>query len=124
MEEVASLLAAHRLVTLKGAGGIGKTRLALESAREALDDYPDGVWLVELAALADAAVVPSAVASALDLREVPGRPLVEALVEGLREQLAEGVEGVGAVGNGHGACACACVSMRVGVEGEGVGAEQ
>ena len=54
---------ATRLVTLLGAGGIGKTRLSLQAAAGLMDDYPDGVWLVELAPLADARLVPQAVAS-------------------------------------------------------------
>ena len=76
---VHELLAAHRLVTLVGAGGVGKTRLALAVAEGILGVYPDGVWLVELAALADPALVPGTVAQALGLREEPGRPVLETL---------------------------------------------
>ena len=61
------LLAAHRLVTLLGAGGIGKTRLAVQTASAALAHYPDGVWLVELAGLGDAEQVAPAVAAALTI---------------------------------------------------------
>jgi DNA-binding XRE family transcriptional regulator len=64
--EVRALLGAARLVTLTGAGGAGKTRLALVVGAEALGAYPEGVWLVELAPLADAALVPQAVALALE----------------------------------------------------------
>lgn len=73
--------AAHgaRLVTLTGSGGCGKTRLALAVARELAEQYPDEAWLVELAALADPALVPGAVARALGVREVPGQPLAETL---------------------------------------------
>ena len=63
--EVRKLMETSRLVTLTGAGGSGKTRLALQVAVEALDDFAEGVWLAELASLADPALVTSAVASAL-----------------------------------------------------------
>ncbi|HET8631361.1 MAG TPA: helix-turn-helix domain-containing protein, partial [Thermomicrobiales bacterium] len=69
--EVAALLAGARLVTLTGAGGVGKTRLALAVAAGLVDESPGGVWLVELAPLAVPALVPQAVAAALGVREVP-----------------------------------------------------
>ena len=69
LEEIAQLLATARLLTLTGAGGSGKTRLALRVAQAALDDYPDGVWLVGLAALADPALVAKSVAVTLGLRQ-------------------------------------------------------
>src|SRR5262245_48774846 len=72
--DVAGLLTTNRLVTLSGVGGTGKTRLALQAAAELLGGYPDGAWLVDLAALADPALVPQAVASAVGVREEPGRP--------------------------------------------------
>ena len=78
---VHTLLVSHRLVTLVGAGGVGKTRLALAVAEGILDDHPDGVWLVELAPLADPTLVPGAVAQALRLHEEPGRPVLEALCD-------------------------------------------
>ncbi len=74
-------LHATRLLTLVGAGGIGKTRLSLQVAADLLDEYPDGVWFVELAPLTDAHLVPQAVASALGVKEETGRPVTEALVE-------------------------------------------
>jgi predicted ATPase/DNA-binding winged helix-turn-helix (wHTH) protein len=73
------LAAEHRLVTLTGAGGAGKTRLAIEAARRMTDEFPDGVWLVELAALSDPDLVPQAVAQALELKEQPTRPVIETL---------------------------------------------
>jgi non-specific serine/threonine protein kinase len=73
-------LATARVLTLTGAGGSGKSRLALEAARALVPQYPDGVWLVELAALADPALVASAVAAVLGLREQPGQSLFDTLV--------------------------------------------
>jgi predicted ATPase/class 3 adenylate cyclase len=70
-----------RLVTLTGAGGVGKTRLALQAALELLERFPDGVWWVELAPLADPELLPQAIASALAAREEPGRTLEAALVQ-------------------------------------------
>jgi predicted ATPase len=77
-------LAKSRLLTLTGIGGLGKTRLALEVAREAAPDYLDGVWLVELAALAEPGLVPQQVAASLGLREEPGRALIETLTDYLQ----------------------------------------
>ena len=73
--EVISLLDRSRLVTLTGAGGSGKSRLALQVAAEAFDSFVDGVWLVELAPMADSELVGATVASALGVREEPGRSL-------------------------------------------------
>jgi predicted ATPase len=69
---------------LTGAGGAGKTRLALEVARDLLGAYPDGVWLVELAPLSDPALTPQAVAAALGVHEQPGRALTDTLTDHLR----------------------------------------
>jgi predicted ATPase/DNA-binding SARP family transcriptional activator/DNA-binding CsgD family transcriptional regulator len=84
MLEAKRLLSMTRLLTLTGAGGSGKTRLALEVARDLLGTYPNGVWLVELASLSDPTLVPQAVATTLGVREQPGRPLEGALTEHLR----------------------------------------
>src|SRR5258707_15334632 len=69
--QLEGLVKANRLVTLTGAGGAGKTRLAIEVAIRLLDGFGDGVWLVELAALSDPQLVPQAVAGALGLKEQP-----------------------------------------------------
>jgi predicted ATPase/DNA-binding SARP family transcriptional activator len=69
LRQVAELLGAHRLITLTGPGGAGKTRLAVEAARAELPAMPDGVWLVELAPVTDPADVTSAVLTTLGLRE-------------------------------------------------------
>jgi predicted ATPase/DNA-binding CsgD family transcriptional regulator len=79
VDEVAGLLNEHRLVTVTGPGGVGKTRLAGEVARRVADRFADGVWLVELAAVTDPARVPSAVAAALGIRERPGVPAADSL---------------------------------------------
>src|SRR5215212_4306788 len=60
-----------RLLTLTGAGGCGKTRLALEVARDLVGAYPEGVWLVDLAPLSEAELVPQAVAQTVGVREQP-----------------------------------------------------
>lgn len=75
-----------RALTLAGAGGIGKTRLALEAAHELRYDFEDGVFMVELAALGDAALVADAVARALGVKERPRQPMRETLREHLRER--------------------------------------
>ena len=66
--QVKALLEQHRLVTLTGSGGVGKTRLALQVAEEVLDQFSEGVWLVELAAVIDPALVPQTVATTLGLK--------------------------------------------------------
>jgi predicted ATPase/DNA-binding SARP family transcriptional activator len=81
MSEVRQLIRDHRLVTLTGAGGCGKTRLALEVAADLLESFPDGVWFVELAPLSDPTLVPHAVAAVLGLQEMPGRPLAQTLAD-------------------------------------------
>ena len=84
VEDVLSLVRAGRLVTLAGAGGIGKTRLALTVARRLLPHFPDGVWLVEFSPLSDPSLVPAAVATAVGLElgggEISAQALAQALV--------------------------------------------
>src|SRR5215468_8613096 len=82
--DVQARLTGARLLTLTGVGGCGKTRLAIEVARAGVDRYADGVWLVELEALADAALVPQTVAAVFDTRETPGHPIANALTTTLR----------------------------------------
>ena len=81
-----ALLGKSRLLTLTGSGGCGKTRLALHIAAVALDTFPDGVWLVELAALAGPELVPQTVAVVLGLREEPGRPFTQTLTDFLKSR--------------------------------------
>jgi transcriptional regulator with XRE-family HTH domain len=84
--EIAGLLTDHRLVTVAGPGGAGKTRLAVQVARQVAGEFADGAWLVELAAVADPAQVAAVVAAALEVREQPGLPASEALIRALARQ--------------------------------------
>lgn len=79
--EVRRLLASSRLLTLVGPGGVGKTRLSVQVAADAIDAYRDGVWLVELAALVDPRLITQQVAAALGVREEVGRPLIDTLLQ-------------------------------------------
>ena len=86
MVEVKQALATTRLLTLTGAGGSGKTRLALEVARDLIEAYPDGVWLVKLAPLSEEVLIPKAVAEALGVPERPAEPIADTLAEVLRDR--------------------------------------
>jgi predicted ATPase/class 3 adenylate cyclase len=88
LAQVAELLGQVRLLTLTGAGGCGKTRLARQAAAGAMGGHPEGLWWVELARLEDAALVSAAVISAIGLREVPGREPLETLIGYLRARRA------------------------------------
>jgi predicted ATPase/DNA-binding NarL/FixJ family response regulator len=79
------LLDAH-LLTLIGPGGTGKTRLSIRAANEVLDQYPDGVWFVELAPILDPLLVPPTTAIAIGLRDEPPRPILDVLCDSLREK--------------------------------------
>jgi predicted ATPase/class 3 adenylate cyclase/DNA-binding CsgD family transcriptional regulator len=79
LEELRPALGATRLLTLAGAGGSGKTRLALALASESLEKYPDGVWWIDLAAQADPAMVGDAIAEPIGVRPLPGMTPVQAL---------------------------------------------
>jgi predicted ATPase/transcriptional regulator with XRE-family HTH domain len=89
VREVAGLLEQHRLVTVAGPGGSGKTRLAAEVARRVAGRYADGAWLVQLAPVQDPAQVPGVVAAMLGVREQPAVPAGEAVARVLarRQQL-------------------------------------
>jgi non-specific serine/threonine protein kinase len=80
---ITRLLARTRLLTLTGAGGCGKTRLAVRVAAGMVQGFPDGVWLVQLAPLADSSLVPRAVAAVLGVRGTAGRPLLSTLAAAL-----------------------------------------
>ena len=81
--EIEAAVRAHRLVTLTGVGGVGKTRLAVEVAARLADEYPDGVWVFELAAVADPAAVPDAVAAVLGITQQPGKTVSESVAAAL-----------------------------------------
>ncbi|MSP12305.1 MAG: adenylate/guanylate cyclase domain-containing protein [Chloroflexi bacterium] len=84
MADIKRLLPSTHLLTLTGVGGTGKTRLSLQAGADLLDAYPDGVWLVEFAPLADPHLVPQAIASVLGVPEAPGQPLEKSLLDYLR----------------------------------------
>ncbi|MBV9889593.1 MAG: winged helix-turn-helix domain-containing protein, partial [Rhizobacter sp.] len=84
VEEVGELLGHRRLVTLVGTGGIGKTRLALEVAREMMNRHADGAWLAELGPLTDAELVPATVARALGVMPSPGPVSSQSLAAAVR----------------------------------------
>ncbi|MGD8394838.1 MAG: tetratricopeptide repeat protein [Candidatus Eiseniibacteriota bacterium] len=79
LDEIEELIGRHRLVTLIGAGGSGKTRLALETAGRMLERFPGGVWLIDLAPLREGAALVPAVAAALDVKEQRGKTARESL---------------------------------------------
>jgi predicted ATPase/class 3 adenylate cyclase len=81
--EVQAALHQHRLVTLTGVGGVGKTRLATEVAARIADEFPDGVWFFELAAVTDPAAVPDAVAAVLGITQQPGKSVSESVATAL-----------------------------------------
>jgi len=86
MEEIERELSMTRLLTLTGAGGSGKTRLAVEVARDLVGTYQDGAWLVELAPISEEILVPKAVAETLKVPERPTEPLTDTLTQVLRSQ--------------------------------------
>jgi predicted ATPase len=83
VSNVQTAVRSHRLVTLTGVGGVGKTRLALEVATQLADEFPDGVWVFELAAVADRAAVPDAVAAVLGIVQQPGKNVSESVASAL-----------------------------------------
>jgi Adenylate and Guanylate cyclase catalytic domain len=81
--EVQAAVKAHRVVTLTGVGGVGKTRLAVEVAARLADEFPDGVWFFDLAAVTDPAAVPDAVAAVLGIIQQPGKSVANSVAAAL-----------------------------------------
>jgi non-specific serine/threonine protein kinase len=86
LAQIKGLLAHSRLLTLTGAGGVGKSRTAVEVARQLARAWPDGTWLVELAGLGEPELLPNAVAAVLGVREQPGRPIQATLANYLEQR--------------------------------------
>ncbi|MDQ6825059.1 MAG: tetratricopeptide repeat protein [Candidatus Eremiobacteraeota bacterium] len=86
MQEISEALDTTRLVTLFGAGGVGKTRLALQVAAELLDRFPDGVWYLELAPITDPEFVPTVIAGLLNAPEAHDRSVTETLLNFLKRK--------------------------------------
>ena len=86
IEEIRQLLTSARLITLTGAGGTGKTRLAIEVARTVGDQYPDGAWVVDFAVLPDPSLIWQSIASILAVREEPNRSLAQTQIDFLRSK--------------------------------------
>lgn len=85
-DEITNLIAKNRLVTLAGAGGIGKTRLSLQVGQKLLNNFPNGVWFIPLDSLSDSTLLPQTFASVFGIRESPDRPIIERLADFLREK--------------------------------------
>ena len=90
VDAIKTAVRSHRLVTLTGVGGVGKTRLALEVAAQLVDEFPDGVWVFELAAVTDPAAVPDAVAAVLGITQQPGKTVSESVAAALEGRVAAG----------------------------------
>src|SRR6266545_4833972 len=81
LEEIKRLIFTHRLVTLTGPGGVGKTRLAIQTANQIRGTFADGVWLVDFVPLHEPGLVPQHIAQTLGLRPTPNQPLNESLLK-------------------------------------------
>lgn len=88
LAEIKEQLSRSRLVTLVGSGGVGKTRLAIQSGAGLLERFPNGVWLVELATISDSALMPHVLASALNVRDTTERPILDSVLTALANKSA------------------------------------
>ncbi len=86
VKEIVNLVHKNRLLTLTGSGGVGKTRLATESARRVLSEFGDGVWWVDFVGLNDPSLLPQAIAQAVGMNEDPNQSLTDSLIEHFRKK--------------------------------------
>jgi hypothetical protein len=86
LDEIKDLFERTRLLTLLGMGGLGKTRLSLQVGADLLDQFPDGVWFVDLAPIKDPSLVPNAAAQVVGVREESGKALTQTLCEHVRQR--------------------------------------
>jgi predicted ATPase len=86
MQTVTGLISEHRIVSLIGAGGCGKTRLAIEVASQLLPEFKDGVWFVDLSPITDEALVPKEIMEALNISEVHNQPIINTLIDNIKEK--------------------------------------
>jgi predicted ATPase len=87
VDDIRNAVKSHRLVTLTGVGGVGKTRLAMEVAENLADEFPDGVWVFELAAVTDPAAVPDAVAAVLGITQQPAKTVADSVAAALEDRV-------------------------------------
>jgi len=86
MQTTKDMISGHRLVTLTGAGGCGKTRLACEVAIQLVSDFEDGVWFVDLAPISNEDLVTKEISEALKITEVPNQPFIDTLIDKIKDQ--------------------------------------
>ena len=86
METVRELISEHRIVSLTGAGGCGKTRLAIEVAVKLLQEYKEGIWFVDLAPIAVGDLIGKEIMEVLEIKETPDQPLLDTLVEQIKDK--------------------------------------
>ncbi len=86
LDELKQLIGAHRLLTVTGSGGVGKTRVALQLGADLIDRFPDGVWFADISPITDPALVASVVGSALGIAQVQGRRVEELIPQRVKDK--------------------------------------